>query len=556
MLLRNDNFMKGVYWNEKMKKFLAGLAAGVICAAALPLAGAELPNGNGLVLAKEMSFRYGVSEGEYTVSTETGSVALNYVVWNDGTISINDCPESITGTLEIPSEIEGRPVTGIYSAFFDCVSLTEVIIPDSVTSIGRSAFENCTALTDISIPDSVTYIGDSAFENCTALTDISIPDGVTEIGYSAFENCTALAEIAIPDSIENIGYHAFEGTVWMKAKLAESPLVIASHILIDGTTCSGSVMIPDDVTEIEFKAFENCTALTEITIPGSVKNIGSDAFLECSNLEKVNLSEGLSYIGEEAFRDCTALKEIIFPESTEEISYNSFRGCTNLETVVIPENVATIEGSAFWETPWIAKMQKENPLVIINGILVDGRTCTGKVIIPDTVTKIASWAFCGCGTMQEVQIPEGVTELLESNFYDCSSLEKITIPISMTYIEEDTFMGCDKLTDIYYLGTKEQWDAIENMGLGGSVHFSDGTKTLLKADLDGNGKIDTSDIFDAMVYVAYRGVGLDGGLTDEQVAAADIDGDGKVDSTDIYYMLYYVALQGAGKNPSWQDVIY
>lgn len=259
----------------------------------------------------------------------------------------------------------------------------------------------------------------------------------------------------------------------------------------------------------------------------------------------------MSYIGEEAFRDCTALKEIIFPESTEEISYNSFRGCTNLETVVIPENVATIEGSAFWETPWIAKMQKENPLVIINGILVDGRTCTGKVIIPDTVTKIASWAFCGCGTMQEVQIPEGVTELLESNFYDCSSLEKITIPISMTYIEEDTFMGCDKLTDIYYLGTKEQWDAIENMGLGGSVHFSDGTKTLLKADLDGNGKIDTSDIFDAMVYVAYRGVGLDGGLTDEQVAAADIDGDGKVDSTDIYYMLYYVALQGAGKNPSW-----
>ena len=73
--------------------------------------------------------------------------------------------------------------------------------------------------------------------------------------------------------------------------------------------------------------------------------------------------------------------------------------------------------------------------MIINGILVDGRTCTGKVIIPDTVTKIASWAFCGCGTMQEVQIPEGVTELLESNFYDCSSLEKITIPISMTYIE-------------------------------------------------------------------------------------------------------------------------
>ncbi len=100
-----------------------------------------------------------------------------------------------------------------------------------------------------------------------------------------------------------------------------------------------------------------------------------------------------------------------------------------------------------------------------------------------------------------------------------------------------------------------QWKTIEKQSLRNvAVNCIDGTISK-KADLDGNGKIDTSDIFDAMVYVAYRGVGLDGGLTDEQVAAADIDGDGKVDSTDIYYMLYFVALQGAGKNPSWQDVI-
>lgn len=396
---------------RKMKKFLAGLAAGVICAAALPLVGAELLDGNGLVSAEE-----------YTISTETGTVTFSYDTLFGDTVIISGCVDSsIAGELEIPSKIEGKTVTEIGpAAFYDYSSITKVVIPDSVTSIGWQAFKNCTAL------------------------------------------------------------------------------------------------------------------------------------------EEISLSEGLQTVEEETFRGCTALKKITFPESTKEISYNSFRGCTNLEMVVIPETVTTIEGSAFWETPWFVEKQKEDPLVVINGILIDGSTCTGNVIIPDNVKKIASWSFYNCESLQEIQIPEGVTKIDYSAFCNCANLKSITIPSSMTWIDDvyGEESDCRSITNITYNGTISQWKTIEKQSLKDvAVNCVDGTISK-KADLDGNGKIDTSDIFDAMVYVAYRGVGLDGGLTDEQVAAADIDGDGKVDSTDIYYMLYYVALQGAGKNPSWQDVIY
>ena len=185
----------------------------------------------------------------------------------DGILFNKDKSKLITYPAGKPNETYEIPdsVTGIgYYAFYNCASLSNVIIPNSVTSIGFSAFVYCTSLTSVNIGDSVTSIGSDAFVNCTSLTSVTIPNSVTSIGDGAFLNCTSLTSVNIGDSVTSIGDSAFE-CCW-------------------GLT---SVTIPDSVTSIGEDAFYNCTSLTSVTIPNSVTSIDDVAFYGCESLKDV-----------------------------------------------------------------------------------------------------------------------------------------------------------------------------------------------------------------------------------------------------------------------------
>lgn len=145
---------------------------------------------------------------------------------------------------------------------------TEVVIPDSVTSIGANAFKGCTGLASVTIPNSVTSIEGRVFDGCASLTSITIPNSMTSIGDKAFCGCTGLTSVTIPNSVTSIGPSAFYG-------------------------CTGltSVTIPDSVTSIGSYAFYGCTRLTSITIPDSVTSIERNTFLKCTQLATVNASE-------------------------------------------------------------------------------------------------------------------------------------------------------------------------------------------------------------------------------------------------------------------------
>ena len=161
-----------------------------------------------------------IADGACTVcgavleGTEGLSYALSqdesyYIVSGIGTATAKD--------IVIPSIYNDLPVAAIGdTAFFDCTSLENITIPDSVTSIGGSAFFDCTSLENITIPDSVTYIGDYAFSLCESLASITIPDSVTSIGEGAFLNCTSLENITIPDSVTSIGEWAFSNCTSLK----------------------------------------------------------------------------------------------------------------------------------------------------------------------------------------------------------------------------------------------------------------------------------------------------------------------------------------------------
>jgi len=216
------------------------------------------------------------------------------------------------------------PVTGIYG--FARSNITDIYLPESITSIGYNAFEGCNSLTHITMPESITYIGSSAFEGCSSLTHITIPESITSIGTNTFKGCSSLTHITIPESITSIGYNAFEG-------------------------CNGltHITMPESITSIGYNAFEGCNSLTHITIPSSVVSIGAQAFLNCENLTTVtwnarNCGEPwqrhLYEPNNDGLWSGSPIKRIIIGEEVESIGNHVFDsilgewGVTGLEQII------------------------------------------------------------------------------------------------------------------------------------------------------------------------------------------------------------------------------
>ena len=434
--------------------------------------------------------------GEVKYAVEGG-----YLTFDKKTRTVTDCDSSVT-KANIPHTIKGVTVTSIgEEAFYGCISLTSVTIPDSVTSIGGSTFYNCTSLTSVTIPDSVTSIGDRAFCICESLTSVTIPDSVTSIGGSAFNGCTSLTSVTIPDSVTSIGDYAFYG--------CES---LTSVAIPDSVTCIGncafwkcsslaSVTIPDSVTSIGEYTFSQCTSLTSVTIPGSVTSIGEYTFSQCTSLTSVTIPDSVTSIGGQAFYKCTSLTSVTIPDSVTSIGEQAFSYCKSLTSVTIPDSVTSIGDGAFASCTsltgiWVAEgnshyssdasgvlFNKDKTTLVqcpgtlaacmipdsvtsIVGYAFDGCASLTSVTIPDSVTSIGLSAFEGCKSLTSVTIPDSVTSIGESAFGACISLTSVTIPDSVTSINWYAFYNCKSLTDVYYAGSEAQWKAISISSTG------------------------------------------------------------------------------------------
>ena len=179
-----------------------------------------------------------------------------------------------------------------------------------------------------------------------------------------------------------------------------------------------------------------------------VTSIRYNAFCYCSDLTSIVIPESVINIGERAFFSCTGLTSVEIPDSVMSIENGAFYNCTNLISIEIPDSVTSIGGQAFYGTSWLEEKRKENPFVIVNGILIDGYTCSGDVIIPDIVTSIGNDAFRGCSDLTSVNIPDNVTSIENGAFWDCTGLTSIVIPDSVTSIGNSTFGGCSGLTSV------------------------------------------------------------------------------------------------------------
>ncbi len=180
---------------------------------------------------------------------------LEYKSVGDGMI-VFALKKKNTKTLEIPAEVDGKPVVGIGASTFEGnKNLKSVSIPSSVKTIGKNAFKDCSHLEEAVLSEGLENIADGAFEGCSLLQSIEIPASVVSIGNFAFAECGTLKKLTFYEGLRTIGDSAFS--------LCSSVSVLT---------------FPESLISIGSSAFSNCFWLTEVVFPGEVESIGDSAF--------------------------------------------------------------------------------------------------------------------------------------------------------------------------------------------------------------------------------------------------------------------------------------
>lgn len=352
--------------------------------------------------------------GDSSGESETKlSYSLNY----DGTAYFVSGIEGETNkSIVIPSTYEGIPVTSIKeNAFYNCTSLVNVTIPDSITSIGYRAFYGCTSLESITLPNSITTIGYSAFGNCTNLSSVIIPDGVTSVKNYTFMGCTKLTSVTIPASVTEIGDYAFQDCYRLVEIINKSELNIVAgaskygnigyyaikvhtgdseiiniddflfltyrknNYLIDYIGHGAAIALPEEYDGESYKIYKNAfignTALTNVIIGSGVTNIDEKAFHNCISLTNVSIGDDVETIGAYAFSGCSNLNKVAFTQNSSllKIENHSFENCSNLKNITIPNSVTSIGENAF-----------------------SGCASITSITIPNSVTGIGEYAFASC----------------------------------------------------------------------------------------------------------------------------------------------------------------
>ena len=278
-------------------------------------------------------------------------------------------------TLDLSDATKLASVTGSY-AFAENALLEEVILPETLATLGSYMFQNCGKLASVNLTN-VTKIGTSAFQNCTSLTTVTIPKltSSSNFGSSAFKGCTGLTKVLFTEGLTAIGNSAFSG-------------------------CTGltEISLPESLTSIGSSAFENCTGLTEITVPDAVTTVSSKAFAGCAGLERVN---NLPAVNTYLFQNCTSLSEVRFSEDARVTTLSNylFDGCTSLQSVDIPATVTSIGTYVF-----------------------RGSGITSVDISATSVASVGNYAFQNCAALETFASNGRIAKVGDYSFQNCEKL--------------------------------------------------------------------------------------------------------------------------------------
>jgi len=447
-----------------------------------------------------------------TAKAETEGL-YTYSVSNDEAV-ITDVSTSIEGDVTIPENFNGYPVTGIGDyAFEKCVKIESITLPNSITKIGEMAFYDCYALTgvyveditawckidfkdswsnplcyagklyvnnelvtDLVIPEGVTSIKDYTFYNCNNLTSITLPESVKSIGNSAFYDCFNIANITIPNSVKSIGDRAFYDCYALTDIVIPDSVISIGRYVFCWCNSLKNITVGNGVKTIDGYAFNHCDSLTSITIPNSVISIGECAFEDCNSLTGVYITDlaawcNIDFYDEESnplyyakklYLNNELVTDLVIPDGVTDIGDYAFWYCNSITSVTIPESVTHIGSMAFWICDsltgvYITDMaawcnidfynSASNPLDHAKNLYLNNELVT-DLVIPEGVTRIGYSTFYNCDSIRSVIISDSVKSIDMYAFGHCKNLISVTISNSVNHIDNNAFDGSKSIVSI------------------------------------------------------------------------------------------------------------
>ena len=325
----------------------------------------------------------------------------------------------------------------------------EVTIPNSVTELEPALFSYFEKLKRVNLPSTLKSIGNETFRSCS-ISDIVLPEGLESVGDKAFCGCDSLTEITLPSSISSIGVECFSHCDILSEVTIKSHLKVLPEGMFTFCGLLTSVILPEGMEEIGKNTFGKCELLTSLSCPQSLWKLGEEAFSGCISIMTLdwglNITEigdgcfsgcklrsvnmpGVRSIGNRAFWDCTLLSDVSMPV-VEYIGIAAFDNCVSLRQVMLPNTLRKLDSGAF----------------------KDCRNLTSIDLAQ--VGDIGLGVFDGCDNLKDVIIRNSAVSdfSIVDPFWGCTSIQKLTLGPDVTTLEGFDFEKCTHLMVIECLG--------------------------------------------------------------------------------------------------------